>query len=126
MPQTPKTTYSFDASYVAPYGDGELSMTFNYSHKSYIEITPRQPTTFYPIRSATERDTLNLTVSYDVGNLTFTAWGRNLTDDQAVTMAFNSLSGLYLTPEEAAAGEQYWIGRVGPPRTFGLTLGYSF
>jgi iron complex outermembrane receptor protein len=126
LPQTPKTTYSFDASYIAPYGDGELSLTLNFSHKSYIEITPREATTFYPIKSATERDTLNVTASYEVGNLTFTAFGRNLTDDQAVTMAFNSLSGLYLSPEEAAAGEQYWIGRVGPPRTFGLSLGYKF
>ena len=94
LPQTPKTTYSFDASYIAPYGDGELSLTLNFSHKSYIEITPREATTFYPIRSATERDTLNVTASYEVGNLRFTAWGRNLTDDQPVTMAFNSLSGL--------------------------------
>ena len=126
LPPTPKTTYSFDASYVAPFNKGEISATFNLSHKSYIEITPRESTTFYPIKSATERDNLNISVSYEVGDLKFTAWGRNLTDDQNITMAFNSLYGLYLNAEEVAAGEQYWIGRVAPPRTYGISFGYKF
>lgn len=125
LPQTPETTYSIDASYVRPVGQGELSLSANFSHKSAIEITPRVASQAYPIRGDTERDTLNLTLSYEIGSWKVSAWGRNLTDDQPITSAFVSLSGLYLTQAEVDAGEQYWVGRVAAPRTYGITLAYE-
>lgn len=124
LPQSPETTYSIDATYSLPMRNGELSLRANLSHNSWINITPRLESDPYPIKARTERDTLNIFLKYQGKSWSIGLYGRNLTDDRPVTFSLDSLSFGWLTQSELDAGEQAWFGRIGPPREYGLTIGW--
>jgi iron complex outermembrane receptor protein len=125
LPQAPETTYSVDAAYVVPVGNGELSFRANFSHSSWVFITPRLESVPYPIKDRTERDTLDAFLTYEGERWSIGAYGRNLTDDRPITFALDSLSFGWLTQDEAfVAGEQAWAGRIAPPREVGITIGW--
>lgn len=124
LPQSPETTYSIDAIYVLPVSNGELSLRANFSHNSWINITPRLDNDPYPIKARTERDTLDIFLNYQGKSWSIGLYGRNLTDDRPITFSLDSLSFGWLTLNELDAGEQAWFGRIGPPREYGVTIGW--
>ena len=123
VPQAPETTYSIDASYSVPVGNGDLSFRANFSHRSWIYITPLPPGAFYPIQNLTERDTLDAFLTYEGERWSIGAYGRNLTDDRPITFALDLGYG-WLTLDETIAGEQVWSGRRAKPREYGITIGW--
>lgn len=109
LPATPKFSFSLGAAYEVPVGNGMINFSANYSHSSrwYAEISNRAAQNAYGL--------VNLSAAWHPkaeGNLSFTAWVKNLGD---VAYAAQLFEGGY------SDGLTY-----APGRTYGLTVSSKF
>lgn len=100
-------TYSGMVNYSRQVGKGEFSANVNFL---YVD---KEPSADGAVFDSPAYEKINMRLGYEINNLEFFVWGRNLTDDQPVNYNF-PLLGILSQQEKR------------PPRWFGAGMNYSF
>ncbi len=103
VPNVPKTTYNLGATY--RFLDGYfISAEYIGTGKIYYDFANTQSQSSY--------HTINAKIGYQNKRFTAYLWGKNLTDEEYFTRAFNMSGAMY--------------GRMGDPRRIGLSMAWNF
>jgi iron complex outermembrane receptor protein len=115
LPQTPRYSLNLGIQYAAEIGAGKLTPRIEYQAVGKTYYTP------FNLENTAQKPygITNAYISFEHGNWTATAFVRNLTNEKVASGLFNQ-SGIF------GGGGGYISGRLLPPRTYGLTVGYDF
>jgi iron complex outermembrane recepter protein len=114
LPNAPDLTFTLGANYVAPMAVGQLRLRGEFAWVDEVFFSEFNNTDGYQ----PSHKRINASVRYSAGDAGWSveAWGRNLTNEAV------KANNIVAAPLFAFAQ----VGSLYPPRTFGLTIGYSF
>lgn len=111
LPRAPSSSFTLGTNYTWNFGADALVWNINYRYEADQFLDPFQD----DIVSRDNNSIFNSRLTYNLGdNFSVALWARNLTDEEVVQSALR-VDGLFGTIEFHA-----------PPRTYGLTVEYTF
>jgi iron complex outermembrane recepter protein len=113
--RTPPVTATISPVYETPLGQGTASIQIDYHYIGPEELTFLNT----PQSSNPHQNILNATISYKIHSATITAYGTNLTNNDAWAEAYDVGSGV-------GVGGLWTYTVPRPPRLFGLRAMYTF
>ena len=101
---------------------------FDLGEALYFRIEFEGKDSFYFSESHNETsqsyNLINARIGYDIGNASFSVWGKNLGDEEVETRGFYFSNAFGNDPRKFYAPEPYT--QKGAPLTFGITASYTF
>jgi iron complex outermembrane recepter protein len=127
MPYSPVHAVSLGIRTELPLASGAtVSLASQYHYRSELELLEANNLPSR-VKSETGQNLLDASMEYmsASGRWQFSLWGKNLTDE-AVLQAVAEVTSFWATFEELQNGERGFYAVYGRPRSYGVTLSYSF
>ena len=121
MRRAPELTYTAASVMTFPIGDGSLSWRASYSYTDNYEAT----ITNYPGSAIESADFVDSSITYNLGAWSFSAYGRNLTDEEVWTHNY-VVNPVRPTATDSAPGTLWRFAQKRAPREIGMEVAYKF
>jgi iron complex outermembrane receptor protein len=117
FPNTPKLAYQVAAQYIVPFSKGDLVFDASYRYFDDIHVGTGTGSSdaIHPVPDWNRTD---LSATWQTGNWAIKGYVQNLTDEYIILSSWRSF--------QVQPTNNYWHSRVAAPRTYGLSVAYTF